>query len=275
MTSGLAPRRKVVVALPVVLALLLALGLAARAGLAGGSGGQAFATQDRSGPVILVPGYGGSPAPLGDLAGALRASGRAVQTVVLPGGGTADLRTQAEAVADAVRAALGRHHVGSVDLVGYSAGGVAVRLYVRQLGGARTVRRVVMLGTPNHGTDLAAQADALVPGVCTGECAQLLPGSPLLDQLNQGGGTSPGPEWLSLWSAGDTTVTPPSSASLPGATDVALQSVCPAERATHAGLPSDRLAIGIVLAALGPHPIRLPTTGQCQALRVAGARFSF
>ena len=47
----------------------------------------------------------------------------------------------------------------SVDVVGYSAGGVIARLFVRDDGGDSVVRRVLTLGSPHHGTDVAALAE--------------------------------------------------------------------------------------------------------------------
>ena len=62
--------------------------------------------QERAGPVLLVPGYGGSTASLQVLADALTASGRDARIVRPAGPGTQDLRDQAADVSDAVDAAL-------------------------------------------------------------------------------------------------------------------------------------------------------------------------
>ena len=117
--------------------------------------------QDRPGPVLLVPGYGGSTASLQVLADALTAEGRDARIVRPAGSGTQDLRDQAADLGDAVDAALDETGAPSVDLVGYSAGGVVVRLYVADLGGGSHVRRAVTLASPHHGTDLAALAGSL------------------------------------------------------------------------------------------------------------------
>ena len=59
--------------------------------------------QDELGPVLLVPGYGGSTASLTALAVALlQSEGRDATVVALAGDGTGDLREQAEVLDDAV-----------------------------------------------------------------------------------------------------------------------------------------------------------------------------
>ena len=45
-------------------------------------------------------------------------------------------------------------------------------------------RRIVTLGAPHHGTDLAALAGSLLPGQCPTACAELAPNSDLLTRLN-------------------------------------------------------------------------------------------
>jgi hypothetical protein len=69
--------------------------------------------------------------------------------------------------------------------MGYSAGGVA-RLWVRDEGGAAVARRVLTLGSPQHGTSQAALGAGLAGG-CPTACQQLVPDSDLLRRLNAGG----------------------------------------------------------------------------------------
>jgi triacylglycerol lipase len=168
-------------------------------------------------------------------------------------------------------AAVDRTGAARVDLVGYSAGGIVVRALLADPARALRARRVVLLGAPNHGTDLAGTAAALDPGLCAGACAQLVPGSALLAELNRGDETPPGPAFFSIWTALDQTVTPPASARLEGAANIRVQDVCPSAGLGHGGLVSDPLAIGLATEALAgtlPDP---PGTGDCAALRAAGA----
>ncbi|CAA9268297.1 MAG: lipase, class 2 [uncultured Corynebacteriales bacterium] len=207
--------------------------------------------QDRPGPVLLVPGYGGSTTALESLAGRLRAAGREATVVRLPGNGTGDLPGQAAVLAAAARTALAGG-ASSVDVVGYSAGGVVARLWAAEEGGAAVARRIVTLGSPHHGTRVAALGASLFPGQCPAACRQLVPDSDLLRDLN-GDETPDGPQWVSLWTTRDQVVTPPETARLDGALNVAVQSVCGDDPGLgHAELPTDPAVQSLVLAALAP-----------------------
>jgi triacylglycerol lipase len=215
-----------------------------------------FPAQSRPGPVLLVPGYGGSQVALEQLADRIRATGRTATVLTLPDGGIGDLARQADTVDAAVQAAVAGG-APSVDLIGYSAGGVVVRLWVARHDGVHLARRVVTLGSPLHGAQLAAVGSALVPGACPVACQQLVPGSALLTKLDGERLPSHLP-WLSIWTEGDKTVTPPDSARLTGAVNVPLQSVCPNAQVSHGDLPTDPLVTTLVLAALGTDPVTAP-----------------
>ncbi len=240
--------------------LLIVVGTALVARLLGGGPTEvAPVPQTLPGPVLLVPGYGGATGSLQVLASSLRAAGRSATIVVLPGDGTGDLRgsvTAVEAAANATGAP-------SVDLVGYSAGGVVARLWA--VDNLDRVRRVVTLGSPHHGTKVAGLATALVPGACPLACQQLAPGSDLLDDLNDDE-TPDGPQWLAVWTEQDETVTPPDSARLDGAVNVAVQDVCAGLAATHGQLPTLPLVRGLVLQALSAQDIEGPSASDCAAL---------
>jgi triacylglycerol esterase/lipase EstA (alpha/beta hydrolase family) len=264
--AGLAPARR---------RLVLGLAVAVLAGLALAAGllvprlrthPAAAVAQDRPGPVLLVPGYGGATGGLDQLAARLRAAGRDATVVVLPGDGTGDLAASARALGAAVRAARERTGAGSVDVVGYSAGGVVARLWAAD-GGAAQARRIVTLGSPHHGTDLAALAGGVLPDECPAGCRELAPGSALLQRLNAGDETPAGPTWVSFWTTADRTVQPPDSARLAGALDVPVQSVCADSRVGHGQLPTDPLVQHMVLAELGPgRPVPLGPA-DCARLR--------
>jgi triacylglycerol lipase len=209
---------------------------------------------DVIGPVLLVPGYGGSTSGLNALATRLRSDGRVVTIFDPPGNATGDLGQQAQALARTATALVQSSGAPSIDVVGYSAGGVVARLWVRDHGGAKIARRIVTMGSPQHGTQLAGIAGSLVPGDCPLACQQLEPGSDLLDALNAGDETPTGPSFVSIWSSGDDVVIPPESAELNGALNIEVQTVCPGESVNHTQLPTDSAVEGIVAAELVAGP---------------------
>ena len=248
MLAGLSPARRRVVLGFLVLALVAAAVLVATL-VSRSAPAQRPVAQDRPGPVLLVPGYGGSTGSLQSLADVLTAAGRDATVVALPGDGTGDLHVSADALGRAVDGARRRTGAATVDLVGYSAGGLIARLWVAD-GHTDVVRRVVTLGSPHHGTSLADLAGDLAPGQCPVGCQQMASDSPLLAALNRGDETPAGPTWVSIWTTQDETVTPPESARLDGAVNLPVQSVCADARVGHGDLPRDPLVQQMVLAEL-------------------------
>ncbi|HKF32803.1 MAG TPA: hypothetical protein VKB37_10595, partial [Jatrophihabitantaceae bacterium] len=174
-----------------------------------------------------------------------------------------DLGAQARTLGTAARAALAG--ASSVDVVGYSAGGVVARLWVRDYGGATFARRIVTLGSPQHGTQLAALG-ALIPSVCPTACRQLTPDSALLAGLNAGDETPAGPTFVSIWSTDDDVVLPPDSARLAGALNIAVQSVCADAHVQHSDLPTNGIVESMVALELGAGPPVPLAPADCQRL---------
>ena len=264
MLASLSPRRRLLLLASALLAVA-----ATVAGLLVALWPEAQPTPERVVPVVLVHGYDGTPASFDDLAGRLRAGGRQVVVVQLPDRGTGDIEVSAGVVARAVDGT----GASKVDLVGYSAGGIVVRAYLGEPGVAARARHVVLLGAPNHGAQLASLAALLGSRLCSGACAQLVPGSALLARLNQlvrGNEFPAGPDVTSIWTAADQTVTPPTSAVLAGARNVRVQDVCADSEVDHGGLVRDPLALGLALRALSGSLERQPGPSDCAVLRGAG-----
>ena len=264
MLDGFAPARRRFVLGVVALAIAVVVGAAALvAARSNRSPAADPVNQQKPGPILLVPGYGGSETALRQLAAALSRQGRMASVVHLAGDGTGDLRSQVPVLDRAVHAALRLSGASSVDVVGYSAGGVIARLWVAD-GGAGLVRRVLMLGTPNHGTDLAGLASSVAPDFCPSACQELAPDSDLIRRLNAGDETPSGPSWVSIWSDDDRVVFPPDSASLDGALDIALQAVCGnVVDVSHGDLPTDSAVVSLVVDLLGAGPPVMPTPADC------------
>jgi triacylglycerol lipase len=247
----MSPRRRILITATALLALVVAVVVAVRVWPRSSN---SYPDQQKPGAVLLVPGYGGNTGSLAGLARAIRATGRTAIVVSLPDGGTGDLTRQAATLQKAVE----KTKADSLDLVGYSAGGVVVRLWVDRYAGAHVARRIVTLGAPLHGTTLAGEGAAIAPDACPLACQQLTPGSSLLTTLND----TPLPGhlgWLSIWTDNDQTVMPPTSAKLTGAVNLALQSICPDAQVAHGQLPSDPRVTSLVLGALSAEPLTEPT----------------
>jgi triacylglycerol esterase/lipase EstA (alpha/beta hydrolase family) len=260
--DSLAParRRLVLGVLGVAMLAVLAVLAAVVVPRAGGSRDPVHPVrQDAQPPVLLVPGYGGGTAGLEVMAAALRRQGREATVVHLAGDGTGDLHVQAAVLQRAVEAT----GSPSVDVVGYSAGGVTVRLWARTYDGGSVARRIVTLGSPQHGTDLAALANDIAPGRCPTACRQLATDSDLLRELNSGDETPSGPRWVSIWTTDDAISTPPETASLSGALDFSVQQICPRTEVSHGQLPESSLVIAMVQAQLRRTAPALPGSAIC------------
>jgi triacylglycerol lipase len=218
--------------------------------------------QATRGPVLLVPGYGGNRTALTRLAERLTAEGRTATVLTLPGDGTGPLADQAETLDAAVTDAMSAG-APSVDVVGYSAGGVVTRLWVKDHRGAEKARRVVSLGSPLHGTRLAGLGASFARDSCPAACQELAPDSDLLDDIDER--LPDGLPWLSIWTEHDETVQPPDSARLDGAINLSLQTLCPAAPTTHSGLPTDPAVTALVIDALDADAMTEPSS--CPAAR--------
>jgi triacylglycerol lipase len=263
--AALSPRRRMLVLVVIGLVVAAVVVVAVRVAPSVFGSDRGPVAQDRPGTVLLVPGYGGSRDSLLGLAGRLEANGHPAQVLTLEGDGTGDLLAQVAVLDKAARDALDAG-APSVDVIGYSAGGVVTRLWLAG-DGAGVTRRVVTLGAPLHGARIAALGGALVPGACPVACRQLTPGSALLNGVDAASVPVP---WLSVWTEDDETVQPPDSARLTGAVNVPVQQICADARVAHSQLPGDPLVTGLVLRALGSDPLVTPGAADCRKLRVEG-----
>jgi hypothetical protein len=75
---------------------------------------------------------------------------------------------------------------------------VVAWLWDVEYNGVAKARRIITLGSPLHGADLAAVGAADAPDACPQACQELVPGSSMLHRL-QGTGSATRPPWLSLW----------------------------------------------------------------------------
>ncbi len=129
---------------------------------------------------------------------------------------------------------------GSIDLLGFSMGGVIARTWIQRLGGDCRTRRFISLGSPQQGTWTAQPwSSRIFPGL-----ADLKRGSPLLKALNRDVEGLRQVECHSFYSAVDLAVVPACSAVLP----VGSRRVVPV--ATHPQLLRDPAALAPLVAEL-------------------------
>jgi triacylglycerol lipase len=266
MLAALSPARRRVVlalfALAVVAVGTLAIVLVSRSSSAPAV---QSASEKRRGPVILIPGYGGGPDALQALADRLTAEGRDATVLDIPDRNTGDLNASAELLGEAVDTALARTGEESVDVVGYSAGGIVTRLWLAD-GGAALARRVVTLGSPHHGTTVADIGTDVGAASCTLACRQMATDSDVISRLNHDREVPEGVSFVSIWTTQDQTVTPPDSARLQGALNMTVQSVCPDARVRHEDLPYVDPVPEMVVAELGAGDPVVFGPGDCARL---------
>lgn len=176
-----------------------------------------------------------------------------------------DSAAQLSTFVDRVRAKTG---VDQVDLVGHSQGGMMPRYYLKFLGGAAAVHRLVGITPSNHGTNLDGLTElgkllgviGTVGDLCP-SCEQQIHDSALLKKLNAGGDTVPGVSYYTIVTKNDEVVTPYTSGELtgPDAVNVTLQDTCPLDRSDHLEAPYSPVVLHLVLNALDPdHPVGVP-----------------
>jgi triacylglycerol esterase/lipase EstA (alpha/beta hydrolase family) len=178
---------------------------------------------------------------------------------------TGDIARSAQQLSDFVDRVLAATGASKVDLVGHSQGGMMPRYYIKHLGGASKVKRLVGLAPSNHGTTLNGLftlasyfpgSDVLLTD-CPA-CQQQEAGSPFITSLNAGSETDPAVNYTVIESANDEVVTPYTSAFLAqtsNVTNILLQSQCALDQGEHLSMPYDHIADADVLTALDPaHP---------------------
>lgn len=169
-------------------------------------------------PVLLVPGAVGQDVVYWNLLRRrLRRDGFDPYSVTFPRFTMQDLRLSAELLGsrvDAVRAETGAPKVA---LVCHSMGGLIARWWMGRLGGVDRTAAVVFLGTPHQGTV------AGLSGLPFRGARQIVPGSPFLNELNQGEAEAVVPT-TNVWSFTDFIIVPSTNARLPrpGVRDVQL-----------------------------------------------------
>lgn len=189
----------------------------------------------------------------------------------------ADLDDSAAEIADQVDYVRGVTGSDEVNLVGHSQGGMHIKTYTQMHDGAGHVSHAVALGGNFHGTTLNGQGETLSKFIAfaphlaaflasTAGIQQVV-GSEFMKRLNALPDTAPGVLYTSIYSPGDTTVTPNSSSQLAlgdGADVVNLDlgEVC-GVAPRHDKLPTNWTVLSQVIFGLKRAPGERPDSSTC------------
>jgi triacylglycerol lipase len=149
-------------------------------------------------PVLLIHGYLATRGSVHLLERRLTERNHVVMTYPLGPVHLGDIHDSASFISGKVESLVAQTGVPKVDIVAHSMGGLVALDYVKRRGGWRRVRRLVLLGTPIHGT-WSAVFGLLTAPLGRGSL-QLLPGSAFLRDLGRAP-LPPGPEVVAV--AGD------------------------------------------------------------------------
>jgi triacylglycerol esterase/lipase EstA (alpha/beta hydrolase family) len=166
-------------------------------------------------PVLMVHGYGANGGFWVHLAAQLEAQGHSHATVDLePVFG--DIDHYAQQIEEAVQALLAACGKDKAIIVAHSMGGLAARAWLRSFG-AQRVARIITLGTPHHGTDLAHMG-------LGANARQMRRNAEWLAQLDAADRGQRG-LFTSIYSFHDNIIAPQDSCHLPGARNIALPGI--------------------------------------------------
>jgi len=192
-------------------------------------------------PVLLVHGYGCNSGYWAYLAPRLNAARISHATLDLEPL-TGDIDGYAARIEEAARQLCAQAGTAQLIVVGHSMGGLAARAWMR-VHGARQVARLITLGTPHHGTCLAAfglgtnAGQMRRMGVAGPECAWL-------SALAGGEASEARARITSIYSHHDNIVAPQTSSELPGARNLALGGV------GHVALGRDSRVLAMVMSEI-------------------------
>jgi triacylglycerol lipase len=190
-------------------------------------------------PVLLIHGYLATRGSLHLLERHLARRGHVVLSYPMGPINLRDIRDSAGLIARKVESIVAQTGVPRVDIVGHSMGGLVGLYYLKRLGGQQRVRRLVLLGTPTHGTWSALLGLFTAPlGLAS---LQLLPGSPFLRELGESP-LPPGADVISIGALRDW-MAPVASTVLEGVRHLALPT-------GHSGLLVDEEVADVVASLL-------------------------
>jgi triacylglycerol lipase len=192
-------------------------------------------------PILLVHGLMDTSSKMRRISSYLRGLGWQVWDINLtPNNGDSRLEILAQQVADLVERTFAPEQ--SIDLLGFSMGGLVTRYYLQRLGGLARVQRYISISAPNHGT--IAAYFSLRPG-----CIQMRPDSDFIRGLNRDVDRLNSLNLTTIWTPFDLIILPPTSSQLGIGTDISIPVVA------HPLMVADNRTLNIISTALSK-PVR-------------------
>lgn len=188
----------------------------------------------------------------------LRSLGYDVCTYTSPRRNLADMQDDAKRIVAAVQY---MYNVGGhkkVDIVAQSTGGLVARWAVKYWPSIDAkIDNIVLLGTQNHGTELATSiCGSVFQGNCPPSAWQIMPGSEFLKTLNTPEETPGDVHYTVIYSDSDEVAIPKNTPLLQGAATFHVQTLCPGRYVGHLTMEVDAVVWNVGLTALeSPTPI--------------------
>lgn len=206
--------------------------------------------RDQRNPVLLLHGINDTAAVFAPLSNYLTQHGWSVHHFdMVPCNGDAGIECLAEQVADYIQTTFSANQ--TIDLFGFSMGGIVSRYYVQRLGGIDRVHRLVTLVSPHLGTWVAY-------GSHRPAALQMRPNSLFLQDLNRDAAMLERLNFTSLWVPLDMMmIVPGKSSVLPIGRNVRL-----GDWAFHGPLIRDRRSLAAIADALA-EPLRIQLEVGC------------
>ncbi|MGK7874723.1 MAG: esterase/lipase family protein [Xenococcaceae cyanobacterium] len=214
-----------------------------------------YPTHSRSdrNPVLLIHGLHDTTAVFHRMETYLTSLGWSVHSLnLIPNNGAFALEHLATQVADYVTTAFAPEQ--SLDLVGFSMGGIVTRYYLQRLGGINRVNRYISISAPNYGTATAYVLQH--PGI-----VQMRPDSLFLRDLNRDGEHMlERVNFTLMWTPFDLMIIPAQSSQMPVGREVKLPVLL------HSWMLSDSRALEAVAVALS-EPLKSDRQSQLTHVR--------
>jgi triacylglycerol lipase len=194
-------------------------------------------------PILLVHGLTDTSSKMRKISRYLRGLGWEVWDIdLIPNNGDSRLEILAQQVADLVERTFAPEQ--SIDLLGFSMGGLVTRYYLQRLGGMKRVQRYISISAPNNGT--IAGYFSMRPG-----CIQMRPNSEFIKDLNRDVDRLDQLNFTSIWTPFDLIILPPTSSQLGIGTDISIPVLA------HPLMVADSRTLQAISAALS-QPIKSP-----------------